>query len=261
MRLIRNGLILLGTLAVLAIMLVIILGDAIDRDRDRSLGSSVSTVDPTPTVTRLDPNTALTRGVVERVSDGDTVRVRIGNTVETVRLVGIDAPELNGDAAADCLAEDARDYLTRLVNGKTVYLERDVSDRDQYGRLLRYLWLPKDEGHLLVNQMIVGRGLAVARIYGDDDWYADRLAAAELDALRQQRGLWGECVTAEYRGVAGAPAHWNGRGDLDCGDFSTRANAQAFYAAQGGPRSDPHNLDIDRDGRVCVGRRPSEPSG
>src|SRR5690606_18195735 len=106
---------------------------------------------------------------VERVSDGDTIRVRIGSTIETLRLVGIDAPETAKTFASDCLAEDAHDYLTRLVDGKTVYLERDSNDRDQFGRLLRYVWLPKGDGYVLVNHMIVGRGYAKAHVYGRDD--------------------------------------------------------------------------------------------
>ena len=39
--------------------------------------------------------------------------------------------------------------------------------------------------------------------------------------------------------------------DRDCGDFSTHAQAQAFYKSEGGPYSDPHDLDRDRDGSAC----------
>lgn len=262
MRLLRKVLGLFTIFIALTLVLIVVLGNAVDRDRDDSLvgpAGSNGGGEATATVTILPPDIELTRATVERVSDGDTIRVRIGSTIETLRLVGIDAPETAKTFASDCLAEDAHDYLTRLVDGKTVYLERDSNDRDQFGRLLRYVWLPKGDGHVLVNQLIVGRGYAKAHVYGRDDKHAALLSRAELDAINGQIGIWGECVTSFGRGVPGAPENWDGHSDLDCGDFSTRVNAQAFYASQGGPRQDPHNLDIDRNGLVCHGRSPTEP--
>jgi micrococcal nuclease len=262
MRFVRTVLAALVIIVALAAVAAALLGNAVDRDRDNSLAGLPpnNTADATtPTVTILPPETTLTRATVERVSDGDTIRVRIENTVETLRLVGIDAPETATDFPSDCYAIDARDYLTRLVNGKTVYLERDANDRDQYGRLLRYVWLPKGDGYLLVNQLLVGRGYAAARIYGQDSKHAEVLARTERAAITSSVGMWGACVTANGQGVAGAPGNWNGRSDLDCRDFATRVNAQAFYAEQGGPGRDPHNLDVDMNGLVCQTRRPSEP--
>ena len=246
---------------VISFVLIVILGRSVDRDRDTSL---TSTTDPalaqlTPTVTQPGSDSVLIRGVVEHVSDGDTVRIRIGSTIETVRLIGIDAPEIASSYPADCLANDATDYLTRLIDGKAVYLEPDVNDRDQYGRLLRYIWLPKGDGYLLVNQLIVGKGLAVARIYDGDDKHAAELARTELDAITRGTGIWGSCLSSESHDVPGAPGDWDGRSDLDCADFATRVNAQAFYVAMGGPDRDPHNLDVDRNGLVCHTRPPTEP--
>jgi hypothetical protein len=50
--------------------------------------------------------------------------------------------------------------------------------------------------------------------------------------------------------VPGAPAGWTG-GDVNCSDFATRAQAQTFFVAQGGPGSDPHRLDSDGNGWAC----------
>jgi hypothetical protein len=44
-------------------------------------------------------------------------------------------------------------------------------------------------------------------------------------------------------------------GDRDCSDFPSQHGAQAFYEANGGPRSDPHLLDEDRDGIACEALR------
>jgi len=262
MRWIRTVLGLLVCVLFLAAVAAVLLGNKVDDDRDTSLAQSdsdLANAQLTPTVTILQSNVALTRAVVEHVSDGDTVRVRIGSEVETVRLVGIDSPELGRESPADCLAEDARDFLTRLLVGKTVYLEKDVNDVDRYGRSLRYLWLPRDDGYLMVNQMIVSRGYAVARIYDQDDLHATDLARSELDAISNGAGIWGACASSEHHGISGAPDGWDGRSDLDCADFTSRVNAQAFYAAVGGPDRDPHNLDVDRNGLVCHTRPPTNP--
>lgn len=257
--------ILIGMVAIILVLvagLMIVLGNRIDRDRDDSLAATNAQNNaavPTSTVTRLGSNVQLTRGTIEWISDGDTVRVNINGVSETVRLIGIDAPEESTTFASDCYAADAHAYLERLIDGRAVYLEADANDRDQYGRLLRYLWLPKDDGYVLVNQMIVARGYAAARIYVNDDLHAPELAAAELDAIANQRGIWGKCISDHHRGTAGAPESWDGRSDLDCRDFTTRVNAQAFYAATGGPSSDRFNLDVDRNGLVCHTRPPTEP--
>jgi micrococcal nuclease len=186
--------------------------------------------------------------------------VSIGGMSESVRLIGIDAPEVGrGQAVADCYSQEASDFLTRLVDGATVWLQSDVNDRDRYDRLLRYVWLEQGGGHVMVNQQIVASGLAIAQQYDDDVKYADRLAGSELEAIESGRGIWSACVTSEHRNTPGAPDFWDGRSDLDCGDFSTRVNAQAFYAATRGPASDPYDLDVDRNGLVCHTRPPTEP--
>ncbi len=71
--------------------------------------------------------------IVSRIIDGDTI---VLNTDERVRLICIDTPE-QGEAGY----QEAKDYLTSLVLGKSVLLEKDVSEIDMYGRLLRYVYL------------------------------------------------------------------------------------------------------------------------
>lgn len=113
------------------------------------------------------------------VIDGDTLELEDGRRV---RLVGIDTPERD-----ECLYDDAKRLLARMVDGETVGLQRDRSDTDRFGRTLRYIW----RGEELVNERLVDEGLAVARVYGDDDLHADRLAEAQRRAREAQRGLWG----------------------------------------------------------------------
>jgi endonuclease YncB( thermonuclease family) len=96
--------------------------------------------------------------VVARVVDGDTVELGNG---ETVRLVGIDAPE-----TGECGHDRATDGLARLVLGQAVRLLRPDEDRDRYGRLLRYV----DIGNQDAGLRLIKRGLAIAR-YDSRDGY------------------------------------------------------------------------------------------
>ena len=120
---------------------------------------------------------------VASITDGDTIDVthREG-TIGTVRLIGINTPESN-----ECFAGDAAAALEALIPvGATVGMTVDVSDVDQYGRLLRYLWL----GAMSVNEEMVRRGAGISRRYQPDTAMADRLEAAQLEAQESQIGLW-----------------------------------------------------------------------
>ena len=70
---------------------------------------------------------------VRQVTDGDTLQVDIAGERERVRLIGIDTPE-----RGECLADAAADRLSQLLEGGEVHLEVDTTDRDRYGRMLRY---------------------------------------------------------------------------------------------------------------------------
>lgn len=143
--------------------------------------TSTATAGPRPT-----PIGPTERGHVAFVTDGDTVRVDFGFESERVRFVGINAPE-RGEAGYD----EARDEVVRLVDAREVVLERDVSERDQYGRLLRYVWVDDGRGGLvLVNLLLVEGGFARARVYGPDDRYAAIFANAQQRAKDARLGIW-----------------------------------------------------------------------
>ena len=117
------------------------------------------------------------------MTDGDTVRVRFANgAIEKVRLIGINTPE-----TGECFAAEATEALTALIIGKEFTMTTDISDRDRYDRLLRYLWL--DDG-TLVNESLVADGFALARDYPPDSEYVVRLAAAQQQAETTAIGLW-----------------------------------------------------------------------
>lgn len=128
-----------------------------------------------------------------RVVDGDTIGVMVGGVEERVRYIGIDTPELNTSSPAtpDPYAEAATEANRRLLAGGRLVLEKDVSERDQYGRLLRDVWLERDGAWTLVNLALVVEGYAQGSTYPPDVKYVDVLLAAQRVAREEQRGLWG----------------------------------------------------------------------
>lgn len=135
------------------------------------------------------------QGEVLRVVDGDTIIVRIGGREERVRYIGLNAPELANverGLDAECGALEAAMANRELVEGQSVALERDATDRDRFGRLLRHVWVDRD-GWRLVTQELVESGAARARSYPPDTSRDPQLDAAEGAARSAGRGIWGSC--------------------------------------------------------------------
>ena len=124
--------------------------------------------------------TSLDTDRVARVIDGDTIILSGG---ERVRYIGIDTPEMDPE---EPFAVQATQANRELVEGKPVRLERDVSETDKYGRLLRYIWVDEK----LVNLELVRLGLAEAKAYPPDVRYQSLLDAAETEAKLTGRGMW-----------------------------------------------------------------------
>lgn len=127
------------------------------------------------------PEGDTTTARVTQVIDGDTIRVEISGNVYSVRYIGINTPERNQNGYAE-----ATDINSELVLGQTVELEKDVSEVDQYGRLLRYVWV---DGQM-VNAVLVGLGYAESVVYRPDMLYADDFAEIESYARENGSGLW-----------------------------------------------------------------------
>lgn len=126
--------------------------------------------------------------LVKRVVDGDTIVVEIGGKEYRVRYIGVDAPE--STTRQECFGREATRFNRTLVEGQTVRLERDVSETDRYGRLLRYVYLSNGE---MVNEVIIREGYALARSFPPDVKYQDRFREAEREAKQKRRGLWRSC--------------------------------------------------------------------
>ncbi len=122
------------------------------------------------------------RATVTRIIDGDTIELSTG---QKLRYIGIDTPEITGED--ECFAQQAASKNAELVLNKQVELEKDVSETDRYGRLLRYVYL---EGNM-VNEILVTQGYAKASTYPPDVKHKDLFLQAQKTAMNAKKGLWG----------------------------------------------------------------------
>ena len=123
---------------------------------------------------------------VLRVVDGDTIEIEGG---QKIRYIGVDTPEtVDPRRSPQCFGKEASNYNKELVENKEVYLEKDVSETDKYGRLLRYIYLESES--VSINEQLVKEGYAVSSSYPPDIKYQDKFKAAEEEARNNKRGLW-----------------------------------------------------------------------
>lgn len=125
-------------------------------------------------------------GLVTSVVDGDTIHVQVGWEDVCVRLIGIDTPEMG-----EYFSYQAKDALTNLVGGKAVRLETDVEERDQYGRLLAYVWTTDGQVWEMANETMLLLGLATLYTVPPNVRYIERLQNAQDVAQAQHAGMWG----------------------------------------------------------------------
>jgi len=128
--------------------------------------------------------------LVTRVVDGDTVEVQLDGAEEDVRYIGVDTPEtVKPGAPVDCFGPQASSFNHRLVEGRRVRLVFGEERRDQYGRLLAYVYF----GDRFVNAELVRLGLARTLFIPPNDRFEGQLKRLEIAAARAGRGLWGAC--------------------------------------------------------------------
>ena len=140
---------------------------------------------------------------VASVVDGDTIKVYLEGERYTIRMIGIDTPEsVHPDESKNTIyGQKASDYAKQTIKkGQTVYLSKDVSDRDKYDRLLRYVWLEKpvdvnDENEIrqkMYNAKVVLDGYANVHEYAPNNTLYDLFLSFEAEAAENNRGLWAE---------------------------------------------------------------------
>ncbi len=137
------------------------------------------------------------RAEIVYVIDGDTVIVRMNGQEEKIRMIGIDAPEsVSLEEEENSVYGKISSEYTRenLKEGMTIYLTFDKERKDQYERVLAYIWLDTnlEDINNLYQYKMVSEGYALAVYYEPNITYRYILDAAMRDAASNERGLWAE---------------------------------------------------------------------
>lgn len=127
---------------------------------------------------------------VTSVIDGDTIRVLIGGQIEVIRLIGIDAPEMDyATGEHECFAPESTARARELLDGKRVQLEADggQGNRDTHDRWLRYVFTADGTNF---NQLMLAEGYAYELAHDTPYKYQGEFRAAGRSAKEKRVGLW-----------------------------------------------------------------------
>jgi endonuclease YncB( thermonuclease family) len=179
---------------------------------------------------------------VTAVFDGDTIEVEMNGRTYRVRYIGIDTPERD-----EPFYEEATQANRQLVGRQEVILVKDVSETDQYGRLLRYIYL---QDGTFVNAELLRQGFAQIVTYPPDVAMQEEFQALQAEARTAGRGLWSVTELSDPAAPTGCATC--DRNAYNCADFLNQSSAQACYdfcfTLTG---EDIHHLDGGGDGVVC----------
>lgn len=178
-------------LVISLLLLLITLVSNIFRQSQKSL--VITSLKPSPAISTS--SSQLVR--VVRVIDGDTIEIEPFGSAqgkEKVRYIGIDSPELHHPKKpVQCFANEAMLKNKEIVEGKMVTLEKDISETDKYGRLLRYVKIGSPSAELFVNDYLVKEGYAYAATFPPDVKYAELFRQSQNEAMKNRNGLWTKC--------------------------------------------------------------------
>ena len=138
---------------------------------------------------------------VMQVFDGDTISILQNGKRVSVRLIGIDSPEVNTPyTRAECFGAEASRGAHTLLDNKMIRIETDPTQNmyDAYNRLLAYIYVPTDTspGGILANQYLVEQGFAREYTFKDPYTHQTDFVAAQMTAQQQKKGLWGACTSS-----------------------------------------------------------------
>jgi micrococcal nuclease len=156
-------------------------------DKVSAAASLVSTTKPGDQSVQTDAKGRFQAKVV-RVIDGDTVKILLNGSEETIRFLLVDTPETHHPKKpVEPFGPEAAKFTTNLLTGKTVELESDIgSMRDKYGRLLLYVFLDGKS----VQEMLLERGLARVAYIHTQIKYLDEFRKVQKHAQQKGLGIW-----------------------------------------------------------------------
>ncbi|AVX31511.1 micrococcal nuclease [Carboxydocella thermautotrophica] len=146
------------------------------------------------------------------VSDGDTIHVSLNGKNERVRMIGVNTPEIAHPELGikeQPYGQAAKNYTSKALQGRKVFLEFDVEKRDKYGRLLAYVWLEKpfsnqetEARKKMFNAILLQNGYAQVMTIPPNVKYADFFVKLQREARNQGKGLWGIPVVNKVSSAA-----------------------------------------------------------
>lgn len=187
-----------------------------------------------------DNNTPINDGIyfVESVIDGDTFKVNYKGQHVSVRLIGLNSPEIaTSNTSAECFGGEATAYLKNIIEGKYIGLSIDPKQdmNDRYGRLLRYAYL--DDG-TDIGSHIISDGYGREYTYDGEYYYQARYKQLQSEAMNNKLGLWQDNVckditleTAPTQATNNQTASCNIKGNisLNTGEKIYHVPGQMYY--------------------------------
>lgn len=150
----------------------------------------------------------LNKATVVRHIDGDTFEAKLVNSgkVEKVRMILVNTPEtVKANSSVEPYGKEASEYTKKSLLNRTIYLEKDVSDTDKYGRSLYYVWLEKPKNlsdkeitSKMFNAILLKEGYAQIMTIPPNVKYADLFVKLQREAREDKKGLWS---LSEYKNV------------------------------------------------------------
>lgn len=218
-------------------------GEDLDEQEQEPSDSDTSEEDNNDNV----PDNTIPATVV-RVVDGDTLKATVDGKEETVRLILVDTPEtVHPSKPVQPFGPEASEFAKKTLEGKEVELELDVSERDQYGRILAYVWI----GDKMFNEMLLEKGLARVSVFPPDVKYVDRFREIESKARQKGIGIWsienyateeGYNETSEKQNNTGSTSE---KASANCDDPKIKGNinssGEKIYHVPGGQFYDVTN--------------------
>jgi len=239
----------------------------------RPTARPTATPEPTP-VFGEEPTGPTELGMVTNIVDGDTIDVLVDGVEIRVRYIGMDTPEVH--SGVEWLGPESSAANAALVAGQEVMLEKDVSETDQYGRALRYVWFQDGSGWMLVNLELIRLGFASVTTYPPDVKYVDALYVPAQDTAQAAAlGRWAPAPTPvptpvpvvapppPVAPIVAPPSNCEssypdicipiGSSDLDCPDMYAQGISM-IRVRYDVANPDPHRFDgSDNDGWGCEG--------
>lgn len=132
---------------------------------------------------------------VDKVHDADSINLTEPDDdwYEQYRVIGIQAPEIEGYKEEECHGPESAEFVKQLLpEGTIVWIQQDISDKDPNGRFLRHIFIQDEdsEEYYLLSEVLVRGGYARQRTYKPDDLYDDVLKEAQEYAWENPQNMW-----------------------------------------------------------------------